>query len=214
MNHLVSSQALLRLRIPSPAFRILDRAVIEPENLNNFYRTYRIPKDPFFPLFLSIKREYLADRAKKQEEREAYILEKMKSLPAEQIRFIRFLAEWEQEMNRQMDYPYWMEHLYPPTKKRVNQYEKFTLLEWDTFLENYLDGLLRHYRLKNEVLAPRILACHLLGLIPVLDPLRFPNQKEVLRSYRGLSLVYHPDRGGEVEVFIRLKEAREVLCLE
>ncbi len=212
MNHLVTSETLMRLRISTPAYRILNRAVIKPENLNNFYRTYRIPRDPFFPLFLGIKREYLAEKQRKQEQREAYILKKMKSLPGGKIRFIRFLAQWEQEINRYMDYPYWMEHLYPSTKKRVHEYENFSLLEWDVFLQDYLEGLLRHYRIKNEVLGPRILACHLLELIPSLDPLAFPCQKDVLRSYRVLSLIHHPDRGGESEVFIRLKEAREVLC--
>ncbi|MDC7240820.1 MAG: hypothetical protein PQJ50_10715, partial [Spirochaetales bacterium] len=60
----------------------------------------RIPKDPFFPLFLRIKLDYLDERRRISEEREKYILGKIKELPPVRRRIIRFLAEWEEELSR------------------------------------------------------------------------------------------------------------------
>ena len=206
-----TSELLPRLRISRRCYRLLDKAIVDPENLVHFYKTYRLPKDPFFPLFFCIKRDYLAERERKREEREAYILKRMKALPVHKIRFIRFLGEWEQEMNRKMDYPYWEKHLYPGTKKRVHEYEAFGPLEWDDFFRSYLAGLLTHYHYNPHPLADRAAACAFLELLPVAAPLTLPDKREVLSSYRRLCRIYHPDRGGSSEIFIRLKESKEIL---
>ncbi len=212
LNHFLSSEKLLRLRISSRCFQLLNKAGIDPEHLEHFYRTYRVPKDPFFPLFLRIKRNYLLDRQKKMELRESYILEKMKKLPPKKLRYIRFLAEWEQELNRKSDYPFWMENLYPKTKKQVHRYEAYSFLEWDAFFRQYVYGLLVHYRRNPETLGEKVLACGVLDLLPGTDPLILPGRGEVLHSFRTLSRTYHPDRGGSTDIFIKLKDAREVLC--
>lgn len=208
----MGSDILPRLRISSRCFRLLDKAQIDAENLPFFYKTYRLPQNSFFPLFLSIKRSYLAERIKWQDEREAYILKRMKALPAGKIRFIRFLADWEVSLNGRGDFPFWMNKLYPETKKRVHQYEKFSTVEWNDFFRDYLTGLLEHYHLKTEPLVERLTACSILGLIPRIDPLCLPDQRDILKSYRMLCRKYHPDRGGDQAQFVLLQRAREVLC--
>ena len=211
-SHFLSSDVLPRLRINSRCFRLLDKAVIAPENLNNFYHTYRLPRDPFFPLFLRIKRSYITMRQQQLEAREAYIFERMKALPPEKLRFIRFLAEWEQSLNRSSDFPYWMNQLYPGSKKRMREYELYGVLEWQQFFYSYLCGLAAQYRLQASPLAEKMTACSMLGLIPSADPLIWPGRTEILRAYRARCRRFHPDRGGEHSLFIQLQKAKEVLC--
>lgn len=212
LEQFLSSESLQRLRISSRCFRLMDKAQIDPENLPFFYRTYHLPQNSFFPLFLGIKRSYLAERQKWQEEREIYILKRMKALPTCKIRFVRFLADWEQSLNGQGEFPFWMNHLYPETKKRVHQYEKFTTVQWEAFFREYLKGMLEHYHLKIDPLAEKLTACCILELIPRIDPLCFPDRQDILRSYRMLCRRYHPDRGGDPALFVLLQRAREVLC--
>ena len=51
-----SSPLLMRIRFNKRCYSLLHNAVIKPEHLENFYKTYRLPKDSFFPLFSMIKK--------------------------------------------------------------------------------------------------------------------------------------------------------------
>lgn len=212
LSHYLASDRLRALRFGSRCFGLLDRAVVAPENLPHFYRTYRLPRDPFFPLFFRIKRSYQEERRQRQEAREAYILGRMQALPPETRRFIRFLGEWEKSLNGKGDYPYWSARLYPATKKQVRLYEGFGRGEWEAFFREYLTGLTGRYRLPPQPWVDKLAACALLGLVPRGTPPEFPSREEVLRAFRTLSLAHHPDRGGSADLFIRLQEAKERLC--
>jgi len=209
--HYRSSGRLQSLRISRRCYRLLDRAVIAPENLRHFYRTYRLPADPFFPLFFRIKRTWLENQQRKKEARERYILEKMRSLPRERLRYIRFLAEWEGSLNPAGDYPVWSDHLYPATKKRVHEYLTFDVREWDRFTRDFLVCLKDRYGQIQDVRAEEILACGFLGLVPRAVPFGLPGEEDLRRVCRRLSREYHPDSGGDARLFIRMRQAREVL---
>ncbi len=136
----------------------------------------------------------------------------MKALPPKTVRFIRFLAEWEQELNPKSEFPYWMKYLLPRTKKRLHEYEEFNSLEWYIFYYTYLTGLAAHYHLKPAPLAEKLAACSMLELVPTANPFSFPEKRVIMKSYRSLCRSYHPDRGGDPAFFLKLQESREVLC--
>ena len=210
----LGSESLQRLRISRRCFRLLDKALIDPENLTSFYKTYRLPCHQFFPLFLSLKRSYLMERRKWQEERERYIWEQLKALPPQTVRFIRFLAEWEQEQNPKSEFPFWMKHLLPHTKKRLYEYQKFNSLEWYSFFYSYLTGLTARYNLNPHPLTEKLAACSMLELIPSIHPFSLPEKRIIMKAYRSLCCRYHPDRGGDPAFFVKLQESREILCLD
>jgi hypothetical protein len=231
------SSDLRKVRFERRCYSLLQHARIKPENLHHFYRTYRLPKDPFFPLFFTIKREYLNERARIKREKEAYIARRMRLLPAEVRRTLRFLAQFEQHLNHAGRYPVWIDTVFPTTKKRVHEYERFTHLEWIRFYSNQVDLLLKRYRRLTENTATKIVACLTLGCIPENDGVEentadgrlgrrrqdrthsggsshgipFPSPEIVKRQFRRLSMEHHPDRGGDVEYFVVLKEAHDIL---
>lgn len=215
LNYFYDSPRLQRLRMSRRCYSLLQHAKIEPHNLHHFYRTYRLPKDPFFPLFFKIKREYLQERQRRQEERVRYIAARMRSLPEPTLEFIKYLGRFEQHCNRSGGYPVWNRQMFPRTKKRVHEYLRFRHTEWIGFFRDYLAVLAQRYRRVSEETAEKLLACYLLGCLPD-EPgeggvLRWPDAAAVTRQYRRLSLLHHPDRGGDGQIFVELQWAREVL---
>lgn len=209
-NGYQASETLRSLRISRRCYRLLDGAKIAPENLEYFYRTYRLPKDPFFPYFLKIKRTYLADRKEWRAARERYILEKLKELDPRRRRFLRYLAEEEGRRRRDGSYPFWTDHLFPKTKKRADEIVGYDETMWIDYLANYLRRFERRYPRLPEGTADRLLACYVLGCVPGPE-FRLPSRRTVTDAYRRLSKRYHPDAGGDPDLFRRIGWAREIL---
>jgi len=211
--HYRSSARLQNLRISRRCYSLLQRAVIKPEYLNNFYRTYHLPRDPFFPLFLRIKQDYLEQRRQKQEQKMRYIADKMRGLPPDTLAFIKYLAAFEQQYNRTDNFPVWTTHLFPTTKKRVNEYSSFSRTEWIALFSAHLQRLEQRYRELDELTTKRLLAAYILECLPQknnIDRLQ-PDLQAAARNYRRLSKLYHPDLGGEGDFFLQLQWAKEVL---
>jgi hypothetical protein len=215
MSYYADSSKLQNLRFSRRCYSLLQHAKIAPENLHHFYRTYRLPKDPFFPLFFKIKREYLLEQQRKQEERIRYIAARMRSLPEPTLEFVKFLARFEQRCNRSGRYPVWNQQLFPKSKKRAREYLEFDLAAWLSFFRGYLECLGERYRRIDEHTREMLLACFVLQCLPeeaAGDGREvWPDGERVRRQYRRLSLEHHPDRGGSGELFVELKRARDLL---
>ncbi len=210
ISHYNSSDRLKNLRMNSVCYRLLEKAVITVENLPNLYRTYRVPADPFFPLFLKIKLDYFASRKRIQEERELFIMEKVKKLSPVRRRAIRFLAEWEEELTGGKSRRCWEKVIYPGSKKRACELQKFSDMQWIELYSEDLKVLEERYAL-SPLTTSRVSAALTLQLIPGLGPLKLPDSEDVRRAYRRLSRIYHPDSGGESPLFVAIGECREIL---
>ncbi len=206
-----SSRTLQKLRMNRRCYGILQRATIKPENLANLYRTYRLPKDPFFPLFLRIKRDYRELQERRRTEKMKYIAGKMRELPEEVLSFIKYLAVFEQQYNPAGGFPLWTTRLFPVTKKLVHRYCAFSREEWITFFDEFLDLLRDRYESIDEAVTARLLASFVLGFSLREGPLVPPSEGEIKKRYRRMSKIHHPDRGGDPRYFIRLQWARETL---
>ncbi len=92
---------------------------------------------------------------------------------------------------------------------------KFDNADWIDFFKGYLTRLVSRYRSVSELTTDKLLACYLLHCLPEkpdsTGSLRWPGGATVTRQYRRLSMLYHPDRGGESAMFVELKRARDVL---
>lgn len=211
MAHFRLSPVLKRLRVTRRCYSLLNNARIAPENLHTFYRTYRLPADPFFPLYFAVKRGYLAERARKRDERARYILEQVRSLPPPILAEVRYLGNLERHYNAAGRYPIWQRCLYPSSKKRARELASCSREGWRELFRNHLHALVRRYKQLTAAEAERIEALFVLDLFPGRTPPSMPSRSDVNRSYRRLSMLYHPDRGGEAAAFRELKWARDLL---
>lgn len=207
---------LTRLRISRRCYTLLNHARVAPENAGTFCRTYRLPKDPFFSLFLEIKRDYLADRERYREARRQYILATLRSLPAPTLAFIKYLGYLEEHYNPSRLHPLWQSELFPGSKKQANAYRTYDQGDWIDVFRRHLRLLAGRYRGLNERFREKLLACYLLDCVPPLTPehtpARWPDATAVVRAYRRMSLIHHPDRGGDPRLFVELKRARDTLA--
>ena len=210
-----SSQVLKRLRISPRCYSILNKASVKAENLHIFYRIYNLPPDPFFPLFLAVKAEWLEQRRMWREKRDAEIFSRMKDLPDHYRRALRILAEYERMHHPKSDNPVWENRLFPKTKSQAEKMIRFTEEQWYRLWREHLLRLSERYRSiprlvdeeKQPTYSMRILAVLILRCRDI-------NRKEIARNYRRLSKLHHPDYGGNPESFLRLKIARDILLDE
>ena len=212
--HFRASRRLQQLRLSRRCYTLLNNARVQRHNLVHFYRTYRLPADPFFPLFFAIKREYLAERLRIKEERHRYIVEQVRALPGPVLATIRYLGHLERYYNSSGTSPIWQKELFPGSKKQVREYRRQDATEWLRLFRSHLQRLQQRYGAPTEVAMERILACFVLGIIPERIPPQRPDSPVVSRTYRKLSLLHHPDRGGDPSMFIEIKRARDTLLRE
>ncbi|HKJ85217.1 MAG TPA: hypothetical protein VKA06_04040 [Spirochaetia bacterium] len=209
--HYHASAPLQHLRMSGRCYALLNNARIAPHNLQNFYRTYRLPGNPFFPLFFAIKRDYLAERERVKEARRQYILAGMRALPPDVLAQIKYLGYLERHYNAGGLSPLWQSRIFPSSKKKVDAYASHTTADWLALYRRHLAELEERYRGLNQLIADRVLACFALGIVPDRVPPARPAPFEISRQYRRLSLETHPDRGGDPSMFIEIKRARDTL---
>ncbi len=211
MDYYRSSDILKKIRFGRRCYSLLNKAKIKPEYLNNFYRTYRLPKNPFFPLFFSIKTKYFEKKRQRKLEKEKYILFRMRSLPENITRTIKFMAEFEKRNNPRGKCPLWFSRLFPKTKKQTDIFCKYSQPEWFFFFETYLRLLKKNYGKINVSSVTRIMSCFLLDCLSEKNAESNPDIAAIKRKYRILSKKYHPDTGGDPEYFLKIRHARDVL---
>ena len=222
LHHVQLSPKLQKLRFSRRCYSLLLHAKIAPENLKHFYRTYRLPKDPFFPLYFAVKRDYLATKERRKQEKRKYIADQMRRLPPDILSFLQFLARLEQHCNYGNHYPLWSEHLFPKTKKQVRAYHCYSEADWISCFQSFLTRLRQRYRSFPAASAEQLYAGFLLDCLPDLPkPRRHstfipggfarPSADTVIKQYRRASKHCHPDRGGDPEMFVRIQWARDVL---
>lgn len=211
VSHLLASERLRNLKVSRRCYSLLHNARIEPDTLQYFYLTYGLPKEPFFPLFFQIKRDYFRELERKREERRQFILREMRRLPAPTLAFIKYLGHLEAYYHSRGRYPLWQRYIFPTTKKQVRGYSAYGTAEWLGLFREHLDRLGKHYPGLGKRHTDRLLACFVLDWLPSEIPPAWPRPAEVTACYRRLSMLHHPDRGGDSDTFLELKKARDLL---
>jgi len=211
-DHFMASEKLQRLRISRRCYSLLNRARIKPENLESFYKTYRLPKDSFFPLFLAVKSKWLNSRQQWKEERRKFIRDTLDALPEKRKNELNMLAFLERKYQSAGSLPVWNHVFVPVSRKRVKEMAAYTEAEWQKLYSLFLGKLSRKYRRFSPEEALKTEALLMLGFDPrKVDREGLPGRNEIITNFRTLSKVHHPDRGGESALFRRLKAAKEIL---
>jgi len=212
ISYFRSSPVLMRIRFNKRCYSLLHNAVIKPEHLENFYKTYRLPKDSFFPLFFMIKRNYLNNKNIKKREKQLYIQNGMENLPPYVIQFLKLINEMEKSYNRADLLPVYSKNIIPKTKKQIDNYRGFEHLDWYRFFLKHFEMMQKYYDRLPPVKTDKLTACLILECVPDSYE-QLPGHSLVKSRYRKLSKEYHPDAGGDPELFIALKKARDLLLL-
>lgn len=203
------SPALRRARLPRAAYALLDEPRLEPRFLGNFRETYRLPASPFFSIFLAIKRERKAglegDRARRGAEIEAMA----RRFPREALGFMAYLESAERQ--RHPGAPLFRKKLFPRSKKRAGEMARLSLAQWIELFAAHIAALRAGYRRIALPDTDSLIACMLLERYP--DPAtgRLPSAATLRAQFRRLSMIHHPDRGGDATRFRLLVKARDRL---
>ncbi|MCK5736892.1 MAG: J domain-containing protein [Spirochaetaceae bacterium] len=209
-DHFMSSQKLQKLRISRRCYSLLNKARIKPENLPSFYRTYRLPRDSFFPLFLAVKSKWIEDRRQWREDRKNEIQDSMNNLPEQRIEELQILAVLEKNHHPSDLTPIWDLIILPKTKKRVQEIKNLSEIGWWNLYSQFLTGMRDRYSSFSNNKALKYEALLILGFHLQAENSQADKQ-EIISRFRVLSKTHHPDRGGNSQMFRRLKTARDVL---
>ncbi|HOJ63861.1 MAG TPA: hypothetical protein PLE45_05520 [Spirochaetota bacterium] len=201
------SNELKKLKISNYCFNLLNKAKILPENLNFFYKRFNLPKNSFFPLFLKLKREYILSQKQSKKEKEKYIYEKMIKLPTETKNMIKMLNSYEKKINKLNKTPLWTKIIYPTSKRKANEYLRYSNIQWAILFNKFLDELSNKYNCKIDLTIKNKIDLFILEIY---------NEKYtyqvIIKQFRLLSKKYHPDKGGTSLYFNILKDTKERLC--
>ena len=106
--------------------------------------------------------------------------------------------------------PVWNRTMLPKTKKYAREITGYSEIEWQRLFSRFLDSLAERYHSFSDKESLRIEALMTLGFtLRVLQT--SPENPEIIEQFRKLSKKHHPDRGGDAEVFRRIKTARDFL---
>jgi len=213
VSFLQNSPDIMKIRFNRRCYSLLNDAVIKPKHLDNFYRTYKLPRNPFFPLFFMLKKKYLREKENKKLEKHQYIEEKMMGLPPYIQRYFTLIRELEQKYNGVSQNPVFMQNLCPKTKKQANLFAGYEHADWICFFEKYLNVLSAAYERISSETIDSMSACLILNCIPQ-GTADFPDSVKINNRYRNFCKIYHPDAGGDQELFVQIKWARDFLLGE
>lgn len=201
-----SSNELKKIKISNHCCNLLNKAKILPQNLDSFYKKFKLPKNSFFPLFLKLRKEYLEKLNIKKKEKNLYIYNKMKILPQSVKFLMRLLSIIEKELNKFKKIPLWNKIIYPKSKAKVNQYLKYNNIEWSLLFNNFIAELVKKYGYKVDSEIIRKIDLFILEI----EDQEYSNEA-ILKKFRHLCKKYHPDHGGDARYFNILKNTKDKL---
>jgi hypothetical protein len=206
---LAASARLRAVRLSRRALALLNEPRLMVESLGDFVATYRLPRSPFFRLFLIMKLEARARLDGLRRDREARIAGIAATFPSEARGLIGYLAEVERLRNPSA--PLWRAELRPGSLKRAREMAAFGLAEWISFFAGYIERLRGAYRRISLVDADELLACMILECLPDPSTGELPSKAVARRQFKLLSKSCHPDLGGDPRRFLLLSKARDEL---
>jgi len=208
-NILKGSAPLQRAVLNHNSWYLLKVSRLEPRYLDNFMHTYRLPERSFFELFLAIKQQYRSDLDLKSTGRRRRVEALTKKYPPRVLSAFAYLSRLEGTRNKKI--PVWRKKLFPGTLKKAQEMTEFTNDQWKDLFSGHLDKLEVFYR---RILLPEKIAFFyylILECFP--DPVSGepPSLDRIKMSFRKKSRKYHPDQGGDPDLFLELKDAYESL---
>ncbi|OHD05398.1 MAG: hypothetical protein A2086_13640 [Spirochaetes bacterium GWD1_27_9] len=200
-----ASTELKKAHFNRKCYSIINNCKISYQNLERFYKIFRLPKNSFFPLFFKLKKDYLNQKVKKRDEIKKYIFEKMNILPDNIKKYIRNLAKYEINIIKSKKIKVWSKILYPKTKKQANLILNYKKKDWILLFDKFSEEIKKEYKNTDEKYLQKLISLFILDL-----DIKKYSLEEINKQYRILSKKYHPDLGGNSYDFNLLQKARSV----
>jgi len=137
----------------------------------------------------------------------------MKKLAEQRQAELENLAGLEQRVHSTGSNPIWNLTFNPKTIKRAEELAGFEELEWMNLYSHFLRRISDHYNNYSGDRALKSEALLVLGF-SLQESDNKPGKQKIKERFRTLSKQHHPDRGGDKDMFRRLKTARDVLLEE
>jgi len=199
-----STPELKKIFISKKCYLLLNNAKIKPENLEYFYKTYRLPKAAFFPMFLKIKSDHINRKNILKKQKEDFILNNLKKLDDDVLVYLKYFSRYERLINKHKKIPLWMKSFYPKSKKSVSIILKMNKINWIEKFSKYSLDLIRYYRNSDQSYLKKLINLFTLEL-----PIKKFSDEEIKSQFRKLSKKYHPDLGGNSIIFKQICRAKD-----
>ncbi len=206
LSYFKASDALQNLRISKKAYSILNNCKVSNDKLNYFYKVFRIPKNPFFPVFLKIKSDYLKDKRDRAYEKLKYIKNIMNNLDEKVINHLKYFIKYEKTININRNTPIWNKYFFPKSKKKADEFYKFNKNNWTKIFFKFIESLNNYYNWIDKIYGKKLVALFILEL-----EIAKYNTEKLKSQFRILSKKYHPDAGGDSESFNNLMLAKKIM---
>ncbi len=184
-----SSKYIRTLWVPNKAHSLLKTGTIPPDKISLFYNKYSIKPDPFFPQYLKLITMIKQAAYKRKAERAKKITELLKKTGDKYNIALQSIIEASKtDRNVLLEVQRSLKVKTIKDAKIISEYDSFQLF-------NKLNNIIKIHRILNtkrlfEIVADIVLDCGL----PV-------NDETFKRKFRELSLIHHPDRGGDAYRF-------------
>ncbi len=201
-----ASDVLKKLRLPRKAYIILNNCRISSNKLDDYFRFFRIPKNPFFPVFLKIKSEYLNKNLKNKREKADYIRKVMNALDDDVMTYLKYFIKYEKNVNVRQLTPVWNKFFLPRSKKRAEEFKGYDRNRWINFFFEFIRFFNHYYNWVDKKYGEKLVALFILHL-----DIAKHNDDRIKSQFRILSKKYHPDAGGDNASFNNLMIAKKIM---
>lgn len=199
---------LQNLKLAPKCFRILNKAAVSPEKIDAFYKYFDLPDSPFFKLFIIIKKDHINKQNNLRQKREKQISKDWDKLPKQVLLMFTEIHTQESNWNSNSESPWFYKEIWPHTLKKIEKYSSMSKTEWIEFFIDISNRLSSYYSKSSNIIG-NLIPLFILNLLS--ENSTSPTIEQTKKAYRYLSKKHHPDRGGDVSDFRKLKWARDQL---
>jgi len=207
---MLNASVLLRgARLGQRPWKLLAEPRLKPEHLPDFYATYRLPKSPFFELFLRLKWAERERKAMAKADRAGRIRTALAAVPEPFSRLMAWLGALESTANPKK--PLWKARYQPRSIKSAGALASLEPLDWKDELANALLAFRLSYPGLRVPDPGRLFDLAMLESLPDARTGREPDADTLRAGWRLACKRWHPDSGGSSDAFRLVEDARRRL---
>jgi len=204
VNLFNSSSILKQISLSYASYQKINKVQIKSDSIERFLKFNKLPANAFFPLFLLMKKKYLAETSAIKKKKEDNIRKILNNLSSSKKIILKSLLEDEKKRNKKITL--WRKYFFPISVKKAETLIKISNIELSEIIENFMEDFKNKYdncisSKYKKVLCKFIMETALNKISPSV----------VRKNYRELSKKYHPDLGGDPVHFKKLSEAKNIL---
>lgn len=199
-----SSLLLKQVSLSFASYQKINKVLIKSDSIDRFLKFNKLPANAFFPLFLLMKKKYLAEINALKKRKDDNIRKILNNLNSSKKIILKSLLEDEKKHNIKITL--WRKYFFPKSVKKAEELIKISNIELSEIIEKYMEDFKKKYDNCISDKYKKVICKFIME-----TALNKINPHIVRKNYRELSKKYHPDLGGDAVHFKKLKDAKDYL---